>query len=100
MYENARYRCSLFDRSYILDIGYTEFVVYIDCCVSKMTVDKLRETRREMGEGDIVQQNMNNVTHFKVFFPERENNIILPVACLTGCADRNTFMGHRGVSQC
>lgn len=42
--------------------------------------------------------------HISKFFPSRENNVILPVACLTGCsrADRNTFGDCRGmfVSMC
>lgn len=52
----------------------------------------LRNNTWRMWDGDILQPNINNRTHFKVF-PSWENNIILPVTCLTGClrADRNTF---------
>lgn len=39
----------------------------IDCCVSEMTLDKLRKNVRKMGESDILQPNINNVTHFKAF---------------------------------
>lgn len=56
-----------FDRRYILYTGHLNFVVYIDCCVSKVMLDKLRESGGKMGGSDILQPNINNVTHFKAF---------------------------------
>lgn len=73
-------------------------------------LNKLRESGREWGrrkkkyESDILKPGINNVARFKALFsPSRKNNIILPVAGLTGCskADREALVAaEEGVAVC
>lgn len=73
------------------------------CTVDTQSLyDVPRKKGRIMGESDILQPNINNAAHFKAFFPSWENNIILPVACLTGCsrADRHAGTAKKCISVC
>lgn len=94
-------------RSYTLKIQHTVIIAShnilgIAHCKLKISHDTHRYGRQ--WERLASSNQILIMQHISKFFPSRENNVILPVACLTVCsrADRNTFEDCRGmfVSMC